>query len=87
MELKELYQEIILDHAKILGTKVNAKDIITMQKHIILYVEIRFTFTRSLISISGLSFEGEGCAISLASASILTDILKGRDLQFSKSYR
>ena len=35
-------------------------------------------------NISGLSFEGEGCAISLASASILTDILKGRDLQFSK---
>ena len=35
-------------------------------------------------NISGLSFEGEGCAISLASASILTDILKGKDLQFSK---
>ena len=34
--------------------------------------------------ISGLSFEGEGCAISLASASILTDTLKGRDLNFSK---
>ena len=31
-----------------------------------------------------ISFEGEGCAISLASASILTDTLKGRDLQFSK---
>ena len=35
-------------------------------------------------NLSGLSFEGEGCAISLASASILTDTLKGRDLQFSK---
>ena len=35
-------------------------------------------------NISGLSFEGEGCAISLASASILTDTLKGKDLQFSK---
>ena len=35
-------------------------------------------------NITGLSFEGEGCAISLASASILTDTLKGRDLQFSK---
>ena len=34
--------------------------------------------------LSGLSFEGEGCAISLASASILTDTLKGRDLTFSK---
>ena len=35
-------------------------------------------------NITGLSFEGEGCAISLASASILTDILKGRDIQFTK---
>ena len=31
-----------------------------------------------------MSFEGEGCAISLASASILTDTLKGKDLNFSK---
>ena len=35
-------------------------------------------------NISNLSFEGEGCAISLASASILTDTLKGRDLHFSR---
>ena len=32
----------------------------------------------------GLSFEGEGCAISLASASILTDTVKGKDLSFTK---
>jgi nitrogen fixation NifU-like protein len=31
-----------------------------------------------------LSFEGEGCAISLASASILTETLKGKDLSFTK---
>ena len=35
-------------------------------------------------NIKGLSFEGEGCAISLASASILTDTLKGKDLFFTK---
>ena len=33
---------------------------------------------------SRFKFEGEGCAISLASASILTDTLQGKDLQFSK---
>ena len=32
--------------------------------------------------IEDLSFEGEGCAISLASASILTEIVKGKDLSF-----
>ena len=34
--------------------------------------------------ILNLSFEGEGCAISLASASILTDILKGKDFNVAK---
>ena len=35
-------------------------------------------------NIEGLSFEGHGCAISLASASILTDTCKGKDLSFTK---
>ena len=30
------------------------------------------------------SFEGEGCAISLASASILTEIIKGKDYNVAK---
>ena len=34
--------------------------------------------------IEDLSFEGEGCAISLASASILTELTKGKDLSFTK---
>ena len=34
--------------------------------------------------IENLSFEGEGCAISLASASILTEIVKGKNLSFFK---
>ena len=45
MELKELYQEIILDHARDPRTKVNAKDTIMMPKHTIIFVEIRFIFT------------------------------------------
>ena len=37
-------------------------------------------------NISGLSFEGEGCAISLASASILTDTLKVEIYNFLKNH-
>ena len=44
MELKELYQEIILDHAKTQEIKENVKVIIMTQKRIILYVETKFTF-------------------------------------------
>ena len=45
MELKELYQEIILDHAKILAIEESVMDLTMMQKLIILYVETRFIFT------------------------------------------
>ena len=31
-----------------------------------------------------LSFEGEGCAISLASASILTDVVKGKEYSLAE---
>ena len=87
MELKELYREIILDHAKnprnrgrCDGYNHDAKahnPLCGDKVHIYLKLDKNK-------NISGLSFEGEGCAISLASASILTDTLKGRDLQFSK---
>ena len=44
MNLKELYQEIILDHGKILETLERQKILIRMQKDIIHYVEIVFIF-------------------------------------------
>ncbi len=87
MELKELYQEIILDHAKNPRNKgkcdgynhdAKAHNPLCGDKvHIFLKLD-------KDKNIKGLSFEGEGCAISLASASILTDILKGKDMSFTK---
>ena len=62
MELKELYQEIILDHAKTQGIKASAKVLTMMLKHIILFVGIKFIFLKldKDKNISGLSFEGRG---------------------------
>jgi nitrogen fixation NifU-like protein len=87
MELKELYQEIILDHAKNPRNKGRCENYNYDAKahnplcgdkvHIYLNLD-------DDKNIKDLSFEGEGCAISLASASILTDILKGKDLSFTK---
>ena len=87
MELKELYQEIILDHAKNPRNKgkcegynhdAKAHNPLCGDKvHIFLNLDKEK-------NIKALSFEGEGCAISLASASILTDTLKGKDLSFTK---
>ena len=87
MELKELYQEIILDHGenprnkgKCTGYNYDA------QAHNPLcgdkvHVYLKLDSEKKVVD---LSFEGEGCAISLASASILTETLKGRNLSFTK---
>ena len=79
MNLKELYQEIILDHGKNprnLGKFNNFnKDakghnpLCGDKVHIFLKVDENK-------NISDISFEGEGCAISMASASIMTDLMK-----------
>ena len=87
MELKELYQEIILDHGKSPRNKgicldyshdAKAHNPLCGDK---VHIYLKLDKEKKVLD---LSFEGEGCAISLASASILTNTLKGRDLQFSK---
>ena len=87
MELKELYQEIILDHAKNPRNKgkcdgfnhdAKAHNALCGDKvHIYLNLDKDKT-------VKELSFEGEGCAISLASASILTDTLRGKEVSSTK---
>ena len=87
MELKELYQEIILDHGKNPRNKGKCEGYTNDAKahnplcgdkvHIFLKL-------RNEKLVEDLSFEGEGCAISLASASILTEVTKGKDLSFIK---
>ena len=87
MELKELYQEIILDHGKNPRNKGKCQDYNHDAKaHNPLcgdkvHVYLKLDNEKKVIDVS---FEGEGCAISLASASILTETLKGKDLLFSK---
>ena len=87
MELKELYQEIILDHGKNPRNKGKCSGYShNAQAHnplcgdkVHLYLKLD-----NDKKVMDMSFEGEGCAISLASASILTETLKGKDLSFTK---
>ena len=87
MELKELYQEIILDHGKNPRNNGKCEGYTNEAKahnplcgdKVHIYLKLN---NEKLIE--DLSFEGEGCAISLASASILTEITKGKDLSFIK---
>jgi len=81
MNLKELYQEIILDHGKNPRNLKSIKDYNQDAKgHNPLCgdkVHIYLKLNEQKI-IEDISFEGSGCAISMASASIMTDLFKGK---------
>ncbi|HYO16771.1 MAG TPA: SUF system NifU family Fe-S cluster assembly protein [Thermoanaerobaculia bacterium] len=83
-DLRDLYQEVILDHNKrprnfgvLPGANRSAEghnplcgDRVTV-----------FLDVDGAGRIQGISFEGAGCAISTASASLMTEALKGRSVE------
>ncbi len=82
MDSRELYQDIILDH----GRKPRNFHALEHPSHsanghnplcgdrVTVYLEIEGD------RIKDVSFEGRGCAISTASASLMTEVLKGKTL-------
>tara|TARA_B110000116_G_scaffold220187_1_gene198259 strand:+ start:228 stop:698 length:471 start_codon:yes stop_codon:yes gene_type:complete len=82
MNIKELYQEIILEHGKnprnLRKTDNFNKDakgnnpLCGDNVHIYLKLDEKK-------KVEDISFEGSGCAISMASASIMTDLIKGKE--------
>tara|TARA_Y100000590_G_scaffold388976_1_gene463698 strand:- start:160 stop:630 length:471 start_codon:yes stop_codon:yes gene_type:complete len=81
MDLKQLYQEIILEHGKsprnlgkCKGYNYDAKGYNPLCGDKV-HVYLRMDKDKKVES---LTFEGEGCAISLASASIMTELVKGK---------
>ena len=82
MELKELYQEIILDHGKnprnLRKTENFNKDAKGHNPLCGDKVHIYLKLNENK-KVEDISFEGEGCAISMASASIMTDLLRGKE--------
>ena len=82
MNLKELYQEIILDHGKNPRNLRKSENFNKDAKgHNPLcgdkvHIFLKLNDNKKLEDIS---FEGQGCAISMASASIMTDLLKGKE--------
>ena len=87
MELKQLYQDIILEHGKsprnlgkCEGYNHDAKGYNPLcgdKVHVYLKLDGRK-------KVESLTFEGEGCAISLASASIMTELVKGKSSEEAK---
>ena len=79
MNLKELYQEIILDHGKnprnLRKTENFNKDAKGHNPLCGDKVHIYLKLNENK-KVEDISFEGSGCAISMASASIMTDLMK-----------
>ena len=81
-ELRELYQEVILDHGK---NPRNFRDVedATSQAHgsnplcdqLVVYVKVGDDDI-----IQDVSFVGKGCAISMASASMMTELVRGKTI-------
>jgi nitrogen fixation NifU-like protein len=82
-ERRDLYQEIILDHGRRprnFGSLPTANrraegDNPLCGDRVTVYLEVEGNRVRDI------AFEGSGCAISTASASLMTDALKGRTVE------
>ena len=87
MDLKQLYQDIILEHGKsprnlgkCEGYSHEAKGYNPLcgdKVHVYLKLDREK-------KVDSLTFEGDGCAISLASASIMTELVKGKSFDEAK---
>ena len=87
MDLKQLYQDIILEHGKnprnlgkCEGYSHEAKGYNPLcgdKIHVYLKLD-------NGKKVQSLTFEGDGCAISLASASIMTELVKGKSFEEAK---
>ena len=87
MDLRELYQQVIVDHNR---NPRNFKELPEPCSHaeghnplcgdkVTVYVHVEDDV------IQDLSFQGDGCAISVASASLMTEHLKGKSLAQEKN--
>ncbi len=87
MDLRELYQEIILDHGRHpRNLRAIAEPTHKAQGHNPLCGD-RVTIYLSVENgrIADLSFEGRGCAISTAAASLMTEVLKGKSVKEARA--
>jgi nitrogen fixation NifU-like protein len=87
MDLRELYQEVILDHSR---SPHNLRAIPHASHRAEGHNPLCGDRTTVFLSVEGdlvrdVSFQGVGCSISTASASLMTDALRGKTLAEAKA--
>jgi nitrogen fixation protein NifU and related proteins len=81
MELTDLYREVILDHNKHPRNfgRLDPHDAEAKGHNPLCGDRLTVTLTREGDRIADIRFDGNGCAISVASASMMTEAIKGKD--------
>jgi nitrogen fixation NifU-like protein len=79
LSLEELYKEVILDHYRAPRNKgrLDPHDVALERNNPLCGDEIEVFLRFEGDALEGIAFEGKGCSISLASASMMTEKVKG----------
>jgi nitrogen fixation NifU-like protein len=82
-QFDELYRDLILDHYRSPRNRgvIVEPDVDLIQHNPVCGDEIRLTAKIVDGRVSSIEFTGQGCSISQASASMLTDMVTGRDIE------
>jgi nitrogen fixation protein NifU and related proteins len=80
MDLKELYREVILDHNRSPRNfgRLEPADASAAGRNPLCGDVLDITLRMQGDRVADLRFEGQGCAISMASASLMSEAVKGR---------
>jgi nitrogen fixation NifU-like protein len=83
MDLKELYREVILDHNRSPRNfgRLEPADAGATGRNPLCGDRLDLTLRMDGERVTDLKFEGQGCAISMASASLMSEAVKGRQRQ------
>jgi nitrogen fixation protein NifU and related proteins len=80
MDLKELYREVILDHNRSPRNfgRLEPADASAVGRNPLCGDTLDVTLRMEGDRVTDLRFEGQGCAISVAAASLMSEVVKGR---------
>lgn len=86
--LNELYKDIILDHYQYPRNRglLAERDGYSKGNNPLCGDEVEVSVKLENDHLHDIAFGGRGCAISMASASMMTELLKGEELQVSKQW-
>ena len=81
MDLKELYRDVILDHSRRPRNfgRMESADRRAEGHNPLCGDELSLTLRMNGTRVEDIRFEGSGCAISTASASLMSEAVKGKD--------